>query len=93
MGRMLAWSLQAERLGDLDAATRRRLREPARDPGPRLIVGTRLVREWEGERHEVEVTAEGFLYGGKRWKSLSQIARSITGSQWNGPRFFGLREG
>lgn len=92
MGRLLAWRLQVQRHGDLDAATRRRLRERKVAPGPRLNVGARLVREWKGERHEVEVTGEGFLYAGQPWKTLSRIARAITGTRWNGPRFFGLRE-
>ena len=53
----------------------------------------RLVREWKGLRHEVEVTDDGVLYRGERYASLSEVARVITGVRWNGPRFFGLRGG
>ncbi len=93
IGRMLAWRLQVEQHGGLDLATRRRLAERRVDPAPQAAPGTRLVREWKGERHEVAVLDDGFLYAGRRWKTLSQIARHITGSRWNGPRFFGLRSG
>ncbi len=56
------------------------------------IAGTRLIRTWEGEDHEVLVLRKGFEYRGKPYKSLSAIARAITGSRWNGPLFFGLRK-
>jgi hypothetical protein len=60
---------------------------------PRQIKpGAVLVREWKGERYLVEVTEDGYLYEGKPYESLSEIARLITGTRWNGPRFFGLRE-
>ena len=52
--------------------------------------GTRLVREWNGRTHHVEVAADGFVWNGKTHRSLSVIAREITGAQWSGPRFFGL---
>ena len=58
----------------------------------RFSPGVILVREHAGQRHRVEVVEGGFLYDGRRWTSLSQIAREITGVRWNGPRFFGLRE-
>jgi hypothetical protein len=57
------------------------------------IAGTRLIREWNGERHEVTVEQAGFDYRGMRYRSLSSIARAITGTRWNGPSFFGLRTG
>lgn len=57
------------------------------------LVGTRLVREWDGQRHEVTVVHGGFEYRGRRHRSLSAIAKLITGTHWNGPRFFGLRDG
>lgn len=66
-----------------------------RVPGPAdarrsLKPGTRLVREWNGRTHHVEVAADGFVWNGKTHRSLSVIAREITGAQWSGPRFFGL---
>ncbi|MGN7612746.1 DUF2924 domain-containing protein [Magnetococcales bacterium HHB-1] len=58
----------------------------------RPLVGTRLVREWKGMEHWVTVTENGFEYQGRRFNSLSAIAKTITGTQWNGPAFFGLRK-
>ena len=57
------------------------------------VAGTVFVREWNGERHEVRAVTDGFEYRGKQYKSLSAVARDITGTRWNGPRFFGLRDG
>ena len=54
--------------------------------------GTVLVREWKGTAHRVTVVEDGFVWNGKTHSSLSGIARAITGTKWNGPRFFGLRE-
>ena len=56
------------------------------------VAGTRLIREWDGVAHTVTVLKDGFDWQGRRYKSLSAIARAITGTQWNGYRFFGLRE-
>ena len=56
------------------------------------VIGTRLVREWDGTEHTVTVLNDGFDWQGRRYKSLSAIARGITGTRWNGYRFFGLRE-
>jgi hypothetical protein len=64
--------------------------ELSTDPIPRA--GTILVREWHGVTHHVTVTDDGFLWNGTPHRSLSGIARAITGTTWNGPRFFGLRE-
>jgi hypothetical protein len=93
---MLAWRIQAEAAGGLDADTRRALRRPvaaASRAAPQPSAGTKLIREWQGVRHEVTAVSEGgFLYQGQRFRSLSQVARAITGTRWNGPRFFGLRD-
>jgi hypothetical protein len=59
--------------------------------GADLPVGTKLTREWRGVRYEVETVERGVAYAGERYASLSEVARLITGSRWNGPRFFGLR--
>jgi hypothetical protein len=56
------------------------------------VVGTKLIREWDGIAHTVTVLKEGFEWGGQRYKSLSAVARAVTGTRWNGYRFFGLRE-
>ena len=58
---------------------------------PRFKQGTRIVREWKGEIHEVAVTPEGYEYRGEIYKSLSPIANRITGTRWSGPAFFGTK--
>jgi len=89
--RILAWRIQAAAEGGLDRVTRRLL---TGDAGPEDLMaeGTVITREWKGIRHEIEVADGGYLYEGRRWKSLSHVAREITGTRWNGPRFFGLRD-
>lgn len=78
-----------ERLGEeLDGGDRRKSRMRA-DLMP--IVGTRLIREWQGVEHVVTVTSDGFEWQGRPYKSLSAIARAITGTRWNGWVFFGLK--
>ena len=93
LARLLAWRIQADAFGGLDAATIRLLRSD-RVPSPTrsLTPGTRLARDWQGRRHEVDVLGKGFRYNGADYHSLSAVARAITGTHWNGLRFFGLRE-
>jgi Protein of unknown function (DUF2924) len=77
--------LLAQALGDAASGT------PSR-PTPSLPrTGTVLVREWQGTTHQVTVVRDGFLWNGQTYRSLSGIARAITGAKWNGPRFFGMR--
>jgi hypothetical protein len=68
--------------------TRKAIMTDPRKPVP----GTRLLREWDGAEHSVTVLRDGFDWQGRKFKSLSAVARAITGTQWNGYRFFGLRE-
>ena len=75
-----------ERLGGAAAAAVETLATPRQTPAP----GARLLREWNGRRHVVDVTERGFVYEGVSYRSLSAIARRITGAHWSGPRFFGL---
>ena len=91
---MLAWRLQASVWGGLDATTRRRLKAPSVGEGPTdgLPLGARVAREWKGEVHAVTVVVDGYLWRGQTHTSLSAVARAITGTRWNGPRFFGLRD-
>ncbi|MCC3306798.1 DUF2924 domain-containing protein [Sneathiella sp. HT1-7] len=91
---MLAWRLQAEVLGGLSPETRRLLRRRGAiaPEGRALGDGAILRRDWRGRQIEVVVRADGFCWDGKTYPSLSAIARAATGTRWNGPRFFGLRE-
>ena len=98
--RGIAQKIQELAHGGLDAATSRLLNhlmgQQAKTPGkitlPRRIkAGAILVRHWKGATHRVTVLSDGFAYEGKTYVSLSEIARRITGTRWNGPRFFGLR--
>lgn len=99
MRRFLAFELQVRQSGDVPAAIAARLDRAAtakvRPRAPGLRPGGRLLREWNGKTHVVEVIEGGFLWNGVRHGSLSAIARAITGARWSGPRFFGLtgREG
>jgi hypothetical protein len=101
MVRGIAYRLQEQALGGLGPTTRRRLARAAeavgagRTPSPALPAikpGTRLLREWQGVVHEVIVLENGVQYRGEPWKSLSAVAREITGTRWSGPLFFGLKE-
>ncbi len=76
----------------LSRALRPELGEVAHHPPPPLPrIGTVLVREWNGVTHHVTIVADGFVWNGQTHRSLSRIARAITGTAWSGPRFFGLR--
>lgn len=98
--RILAYRVQAEALGDLDPATIKRLGQLGRGeigaiPRPDLRgtkPGTLLVREWDGALQRVMVLEQGFAWNGATFDSMSAVARAITGTNWNGPRFFGLRD-
>lgn len=102
--RRLAYRIQELAYGGLPARTLARLDALADEEGARLsgkprrrqadrpIAGTRLIREWQGIEHQVTVRIDGFEYQGRPYKSLSAIARAITGTRWNGPLFFGLRK-
>ena len=103
--RILAYRLQADRLGELDADSRRlldRIGSGSLDGVDRLLAdlnrsrtelrpGTLLTREWDGHLQRVMVLADGFSWNGKTYPNLSKVAFAITGSRWSGPRFFGLR--
>ncbi len=97
----IAWKLQEKVYGGLTAAQKRRLAgiteelkksgDLSAGPAIHLKPGLRLVREWRGETHDVLVLEDGFEWNGKRRRSLSAIAREITGTRWSGPLFFGLK--
>jgi hypothetical protein len=102
---LLAYKLQEQAFGGLKPAYKRRLRQLAESfernpanagktasPTVRIKPGTRLIRQWDGQIHQVTVAEEGFEYKGARYRSLSEIARLITGTRWSGPLFFGLKQ-
>ena len=95
--RAISYEMQAKHYGGLRPIVVRRLDRiagGATEDAPKtsaLDPGTRLVREWNGATHTVDVTDDGFEWRGKTYGSLSVIAREITGAVWSGPRFFGLR--
>jgi len=101
-----AYNIQVRRYGGLKPSTKRKLRqiaEAARErrlngtkavvpkKRSRLGAGTRLMRDWHGTTHTVDVIEGGFRYNGQTYKSLSEIAKLITGAHWSGPRFFGVK--
>jgi Protein of unknown function (DUF2924) len=98
---ILAYRIQEQAFGSLGARTRERLRQLSRafekgsDPraarAPHIRPGTRLVRQWGDQVHLVNVETKGYEYQGTRYKSLSEIARFITGTRWSGPLFFGIK--
>jgi len=92
--RFLAFEVQARRSGGLPkgfvAMLRAKALAESRPKSPALRPGGRLLREWNGKTNVVEVVDAGFLWNGKCYRSLSAIAREITGAHWSGPRFFGL---
>ena len=98
----LAYKIQENAYGGLKPATRAELRRMARalerDPSskrlirPRIKPGTRLFRQWRGQMHEVFVTESGYEYRGAAYRSLSEIARKVTGARWSGPAFFHLKK-
>ncbi|MCX7287511.1 MAG: DUF2924 domain-containing protein [Rhodobacterales bacterium] len=92
--RFLAFELQAGKEGGLPPALLARLDRIAageeRKASPTVKPGARLLRAWNGVTHVVDVLPDGYLWNGARHRSLSAIARAITGARWSGPRFFGL---
>jgi hypothetical protein len=99
--RAVAYRYQSRRFGKLKADTHGTLLAIAAGDGlqqshkvsslkPKLKSGTRLVREWHGKTHQVNVTDTGFFWDNKEYASLTAVARAITGAKWSGPRFFGL---
>jgi hypothetical protein len=99
---MLAYRMQEREFGGLSHGARRRLREVAASlrtdkpsqerPDSAPQTGTRLLRVWRGETHEVIAIGSGYEYRGHTYSSLSKIAREITGTRWSGPLFFGVRK-
>ena len=104
---IIAYRIQADRFGDLDHETKQVLdRTDAKDTGTtmsarlvsfdqkrtELTPGTVLVREWDRCSQRVMVLADGFAWNGQTYDSLSKVAFAITGTKWNGPRFFGMRD-
>jgi len=93
MARILICDLQWKQCGQSKTAILRKLRRvvsASEGTKPLAGSGARLIREWNGREHVVDVLANGYLWNGRRWRSLSVIAKEITGTKWSGPRFFGV---
>jgi hypothetical protein len=90
---IVAWRLQAANEGGLQRETRVRLRSKGIPRTPPPPSGTRLTREYRGVLYSAEIDGGAVKYAGRSYRSLSEVAREITGTRWNGPRFFGLRNG
>lgn len=105
---VLAYRLQADAFGDLDAATKTAFDRSGGSKSRSVVAsqleahdrrqtkaeaGTVLMREWRGRQHRVMVMTDGIAWNGKTYRSLSAVAFAMTGTRWNGPRFFGLRDG
>ena len=97
----IAHRLQEKALGEMKPGIRRMLKQTSEDgaykrkvsmPGASLKTGKRLLSEWHGVTHEVILTEDGVQFQGKRYRSLSEVARIITGTRWSGPLFFGLKK-
>ncbi|MBF0561728.1 MAG: DUF2924 domain-containing protein [Alphaproteobacteria bacterium] len=97
--RAIAYKLQENAFGGLKPSIARFLDKAAVDlaagkgiaaPAPSFKPGTRLLREWHGETHEVMLLEDGVRYRGETYRSLTEVARTITGTHWSGPRFFGV---
>ena len=101
LARGIAWRLQAKQHGGLSPAVERDLvklatrvvsaSQTSAAPATSLRPGTRLVRSWNGETYSVLVTDDGYCFNDRTYTSLSSIAKTITGTKWSGPRFFGLK--
>lgn len=96
LARILAWEIQARRQGGLSKRLRKQLQSSLSGatnlkPVVSAQKGARLVREWNGVSHVVDVVEGGVLYRNERYASLSAVAKRITGAHWSGPRFFGLK--
>jgi hypothetical protein len=92
LGLMLAWRIQAEAFGGLCPQAMRKLQDqkPPRRGALEVPVGTVLTREWQGRAHTVRRTPAGFEWDGRTYRSLTAVARAISGGAWSGPLFFGL---
>lgn len=92
----LAWMLQVKQSGKDPGEVRSNFVTIAGrqsiSPKTQYLPGTRLIREWQGVTHEVVIEEKGFRWQKQHYRSLSHIAREITGARWSGPRFFGLKE-
>ena len=97
MAQAIAYALQERAFGGLSQAIQRQLSsitngKPVQATSPKIKPGTRLLREWRGTTHEVMATDKGYVWNGTTYRSLTAIARTITGTQWNGLVFFGLKK-
>ena len=89
---IIGWHLQAKEHGSLSAIEKRQLKLKAASATGQLAIGSQLIRVWKDETHQVTILEDGYLYNKQKWKSLSAIAKAITGTPWSGPVFFGIKK-
>ncbi len=92
----IAYRIQELSIGALSDEVKDKLEKISRKKGAKkynnLMIGTKIHRRWNGVIYEVEILKDGFEYGGQKFKSLSAVANKITGTKWNGPKFFNLKQ-
>jgi hypothetical protein len=88
----IGWQAQVKKHGGLSATERKQLLGGSASSSPSPTIGARLIRVWQGETHQVRIVKEGYFYKDQHWKSLSAIAKAITGTPWSGPVFFGVKK-
>ncbi|MCX7237149.1 DUF2924 domain-containing protein [Polynucleobacter sp.] len=88
----IAWHIQTQALGGLSLVEKRQIQSGRVKPVTQTTAGSRLIRVWQGKTYLVTVLDQGYLYENQTWKSLSSIAKHITGTPWSGPVFFGLKK-
>ena len=89
---IIGWHLQAKEHGSLSAIEKRQLKLKAASATGQLAIGSQIIRVWKDETHQVTILEDGYLYNKQKWKSLSAIAKAITGTPWSGPVFFGIKK-
>lgn len=88
----IAWHLQTKAMGGLSLIEKRQIATGSPNSNIQASAGSRLIRVWQNQTHQVTVLENGYLYENQTWKSLSAIAKHITGTAWSGPVFFGLKK-
>ncbi len=92
MRQAISWHLQTKALGGLSLLEKRQIKSDVMVQTNKPSIGSRLIRVWQGKTHQVTVLSDGYLYENQTWRSLSSVAKQITGTPWSGPVFFGIKK-